>query len=186
MAQIKYTWNQKDILNWKLRLPEKALLKALSRAGNESIKAMRAEAKRKVREVSRIKASYLADKAFRLSYPYNMTALHNLVWEIDVSGREVPLGEYPSRQTKRGVSLEVMKGKRKVIAGAFIQPRKNGRKGVFKRPSKERYPMGHKLGPRVSDIVGRKAVVDAIMSRTKLVFERAMDRALTAELANIK
>jgi hypothetical protein len=49
---------------------------------------------------------------------------------VTASGKPIPLIEYDARQTKAGVSVKVMGG-RKLIKGAFIAQRMNGVSGVF-------------------------------------------------------
>jgi hypothetical protein len=48
------------------------------------------------------------------------TDLAGMTWVVNVSGEPVPLVAYPYRQTKQGVSVEVNRGKRTLLKGAFI------------------------------------------------------------------
>jgi hypothetical protein len=60
----------------------------------------------------------------------------SLTATVTASGRPIPLIGYGARQTAKGVSVDVLKG-RKVISHAFIATMPNGHKGVFIRPGKQ-------------------------------------------------
>jgi len=51
---------------------------------------------------------------------------------VVATGKPVPLIQYSARQTAKGVSVSVLKG-RKVIAGAFIATMPSGHRGVYVR-----------------------------------------------------
>lgn len=156
----------------------------MKKAGGDAIRAVRAQAKRGVRERVRLRAGYLADKAFPLTFPSG-TDLNSLAWRMDVSGREVPLGEYPRRQTRKGVSVEVQRGSRAVIESAFLAKGRASREGVFLRPTTKRYPMGHRLGPSVADSMVDGRVADAALLRGVGVLWSAFYRLLPLELDKI-
>lgn len=148
---MEITWESSSAAWLKEKRLQRALMAALKKAGGDGIRAARAEAKRRTRERVRIRAGYLADKALPLTFPRGATTVEGLEWVMRVSGRPVPLGEYPRRQTRKGVSVEVVKGRRMLIQHAFLATAKTGRKAVFLRPSSARYPMGHRLGLGVAD-----------------------------------
>lgn len=98
----------------------------------------------------------------------------NLTARVVAAGRPIALIQYGARQTAKGVSVEVLHG-RKSIAGAFIATMPNGHKGVFVRVgSKHKKVMknGHSIwsglpikelfGPSVPDGLASKAVQDAL------------------------
>lgn len=161
---------------------EKTIVRAAKRAGKEALKAMRAKAKQRIRERVAIRAGYLADKSFPLQQARGVI-LEDLEWTMLVSGDPVPLGEYPSRQTKKGVSVEVRKGHRSLIPSAFKAMRTKGQKstreGVFRRPGKERYPMGHRLGLRVSDTFADGQIATVALYRAAERFSEAFGHFLT-------
>jgi hypothetical protein len=151
MPDIHAEWSVADLAYWRSQVNARTLARALKRAGKDALKSMRADAKRRVRDRVRIRAGYLADKAFPLVNAMG-TDIDALEWRMKVSGAAVPLGEYPRRQLKAGVRVEVQKGKVKLIKSAFLAMTKRGRKGVFLREEGVgRYPMGHRLGLRTSD-----------------------------------
>jgi hypothetical protein len=177
---IRIRW-ERQALVWIHGHPQRAVARAAKRAGRDALRALRAEAKRSLRERTRIRAGYLAAAALPLRYAKGRL-IETMVWRMDVSGRAVPLGEYPRRQTKRGVSLEVRRGSRVLLQSAFLAKRKAGRDGVFLRPGKERYPMGHRLGMSVADSMRDGVVPRRALERGALVFSTAFGRLLKLEL----
>lgn len=165
-------------------ITRRALFNATRKAGRDAQKAMRAASKRGIRESTRIRAGYLADRAFPIP-PARGRKLADLVWRMPVSGREVPLGEYPRRQTRKGVSVEVQRGKRQTIKSAFLARSKSGRLGVFKRPTEKRYKMGHRLGLRVSDSMQDGRVPRFVLRRAEDVFTRGIERLFPLELRKL-
>jgi hypothetical protein len=175
-------WDQKALgVTKKI---DRAITSALSKAGGDSIRAARASAKREIRNTTRIKAKYLANKALPLTFPRGRKTINSLVWRMDVSGAAVPMGEYPRRKVKAGVSVEIKKGKRVLVKSAFLARTKTGVIGVFRRPSKERYPMGHLLTSRVSDIF--PSVEPRVSYRAQFVFRNAFARLLSLEIAKTR
>jgi hypothetical protein len=108
-----------------------------------------------------------------------------MVWRMPVSGREVPLGEYPRRQTKRGVSVEVRVGKRSLIKSAYLATARGGRKSVFLRPGKQRYPMGHLLGMSAADTMKDGWVPLWALTRGQEVLGSSFSRLFPLELAKL-
>jgi hypothetical protein len=180
---IELKWESRDLKVWRSKSVEKAITRALSKAGGDAIRALRAESKRQVRNSKRIRAGYLANKSLPLSFPKGVKEIGNLVWTMRVSGKPVPLGEFPRRQTRKGVTVEVNKGQRKLIAGAFLATNKSGRKGVFLRPTEARYPMGHRLGPNVAQTMDDKVMIHYIQLVAERRFKSSFDRLLSLELA---
>lgn len=187
MPDIEFVWDSRELSALQDGRISGALFRALKKAGGDAIRSVRAEAKRGTRQRVRIRAGYLADRALPLHYP-SARDISGLVWRMDVSGREVPLGEYPSRQTRRGVSVEVQRGKRVLMKSAFMARAKSngGRKSVFLRPTPQRYAMGHKLGMSVADSMADGKVPSAALSRASSIMSSAFGRLLQLELGKLK
>lgn len=185
MAEIVLQWTSGGIENFTERRVMAAVVRAMRKAGGDGIRAVRAASKRGVRERVRLRANYLADKALPLSFPSG-TDLNSLAWRMDVSGRAVPLGEYPRRQTRKGVSVEVQRGRRALIESAFLAKGRASREGVFLRPTEHRYPMGHRLGPSVADSMADGRVADAALLRGVGVMWSAFYRLLPLELDKLR
>ncbi len=155
---ISILWDTQDVARWSGLGVEKATARALKRAGGDAIKAMRAEGKRAVRERKKIRAGYLAEKSMPLTLPKG-NRIAGMEWTLRVSGKPVPLGEFPRRQMKAGVRVTVNVGKTKLIKSAFLAMTKSGRMGVFLRPTDARFPMGHKLGSNVAETFSDKPII---------------------------
>lgn len=160
---------------------DKALLSAVRKAGGDALRALRAESKRQTRNRTRIRAGYLANTSLPLKFAKGKD-LGDLAWTMGVSGKAVPLGEYPRRQTKRGVQVEIVKGQRRLIEHAFLANTRSGRQSVFLRPTKARYPMGHRLGMSVADTFKDGKIPQAAIDRAQLVFSSAFTRLYALEL----
>jgi hypothetical protein len=167
---------------------KRAVVGSMRKAGADALRVMRAESKRQIRLVRAIRAGYLTASAFPLTFAKG-NDLSSLVWRMGVSSSGVPLSQYPVRQTKRGVSVEVTRGSRKIIEGSFLAVASSseaGRKGVFLRPTSARYPMGHRLGPSVADNMKAKPVIPAVYRVVQRTFSRTFLRLLPIELAKVR
>lgn len=106
-------------------IEEKATVRALNRAGDQSVTA----ASREIRRVYNLSAGAaksqikVRDRA-RKGKPS---------FTIRIFGKRIPLIEFSARQTRAGVTVAVKKGARKLIPHAFIATMKSGHRGVFVR-----------------------------------------------------
>lgn len=104
---------------------------------------------------------------------YRATA-GSLTAKVVSSGRPVPLIKYGARQTGKGVSVDVLHG-RKLIAGAFIATMPSGHTGVYVRmgnrhkrvmkagkPAWSALPIKELFGPSVPDGLANQAVQEAL------------------------
>lgn len=101
---------------------------------------------------------------------------------VVANGRPIALINYSARQTSKGVTVAVQKG-RKLIPGAFIATMPSGHQGVFVRQpggkhrkvstkgkaSWHQLPIRELFGPSVPDGLANKAVQDALL---QLITER--------------
>ena len=101
---------------------------------------------------------------------------------VIASGRPIPLIKYTARQTSKGVTVNVQKG-RKLIAGAFIATMPSGHQGVYVREAGGKHrkvnargkaswhqlPIRELFGPSVPDGLANKAVQQTLV---QLVVER--------------
>lgn len=158
----------------------RAVRRALRKAGSNALRDMRAEASKRVRTRKRIKAG-IVRKALHLRRPRNVD-LDGGEWTIDVSGAPVPLSAYPHRQTKRGVSVEVNRGKRTLIPRAFIATMASGHRGVFIRRGAARLPIEERLGSRPVDALLHKGEAEAVATRGARALLATFTRLLPLEL----
>jgi hypothetical protein len=80
------------------------------------------------------------------------------------------------------VSVEVNRGKRTLIPGAFIATMPNGHKGVFKRLGKGRLPIKELLGSRPVDALLHEGETDAVAARGGKSFDETFQRVLPLEI----
>lgn len=157
---------------------------ATVRALNKMADQVKVQSAREVRDagytlkVSEIKR---AMKVLRAA-PGNMRAT------VVASGKPIPLINYGARQTAKGVSVSVLKG-RKVIAGAFIATMPSGHKGVFVREPGAKHkkvgkgsqaswhalPIRELYGPSIPDGLANKAVQAALLSLIEDKFPKLLE-----------
>lgn len=156
-----------------------AIRRALSKAGSTALRDMKSEASRRIRQRKRLKVA-IVNKAFRLRRPRG-NEMDGGEWGLDVSGKAVPLIAYGPRQTKKGVSVEVNRGKRTLIKGAFVATSK-GVKSVFMRKGSERLPIKALMGSRPVDALLHAGEADGVQQRGARSFGDTFNRLLPLEL----
>lgn len=181
--QLEITWDRGQLAPFKDRGLERALVATLSKSGRDAIRALKAESSRVVRARKRLKVKRV-NAALPLTFPKGRD-ISDLVWRMDVSGEAVRVVDYPHRQTRKGVSVAINVGKRKLIKGAFLATMKSGHRGVFKREGKARLPIDELFSTRVSDVFGDAGMIPAVQERAQLVFSQTFDRVLPLELRKL-
>lgn len=182
---LTLNWDSRDIGVWRDRKVEKAVVRALSKAGGDALRAMKTASSRALRQRKRFKAGRVS-KALPIFYPQNKQDISQLVWTMQVSGRPVPLIEFPHRQTKRGVTVSVNAGRSpQLVKGAFIARMKSGHEGIFRRRGEKRLPIDEAFSTRISDVFEDSGMVPAVFARTQQVFRSSFDRLLPLEFAKL-
>lgn len=152
------------------------------KSARTSARDMRSEATKQVRASKRIKARAVR-KAIVMRRPKgNLDAMN---WGVDVRGGKTRLIDYPARQTKKGVSVEINRGHRVLIKGAFITVM-GGHKGVFMRKGKARLPVKELLGTRALDVLKSRRAKRAVTRRGRDSFNSTFDRLLPIEMEKAK
>jgi hypothetical protein len=118
-----------------LLLQKKEASKILSQAINKTLPGVRTDAVQEIYDVLALTKTairkYMTIKKY--AKPTDMTGI------FDVTSKPIPLINYQATQTKKGVSVRVLRaGSKSLIKHAFIATMKSGHKGVFWR--KERWP----------------------------------------------
>jgi hypothetical protein len=197
-TEITVEWDSRDLAELgvgaraagyktKLGIGLYALERALGKAGSEAARAMKAESSRIIRSRKQMRVAAV-NRALPLTFPTSKE-ITRLAWRMDVAGGVVPVAAYPHRQTKKGVSVQINKGTRRLIQHAFIATMKSGHLGVFMRDGRFGRNNNSKLEriseaytTRVSDVFADAGMVPAVMDRTQKVFGRAFHRLMKAEL----
>jgi hypothetical protein len=159
---------------------KRAVVRALRKAGSTALRDMRSEASKRIRARKRIKASYIG-RALTLTRAKG-TDIEAMAWSVRVSGAPVPLVAYPHRQTAKGVSVEVNRGKRTLVKGAFVATMRNGHVGVFRRRGKARLPIDELRGSRPVDALLHAGEAQAVADRGGASFGATFRRVLPGEL----
>lgn len=177
---VSVQWDRSQIAALETGPLKSALKRALRKAGATALRDMRAEANKRIRARKRIKISYIS-RALSLGKPSG-SDISSFAWSLNVSGEPVPLTAYPFRQTKKGVSVEVNRGKRTLVKGSFVATMASGHKGVFQRKGKARLPIRELMGSRPVDALLHKGEADGVADRGGKSFEATFLRVLPLEI----
>lgn len=176
---IDVTWDrgQLAVLEGKLK---GAVRRALGKAGSTALRDMGSEASKRIRERKRIKPAYIKE-ALTLIRPKGGD-IGDMAWTLKVSGKAVPLVAYPHRQVKKGVSVEVNRGKRTIVKGAFVATMRSRHEGVFRRVGKARLPIKELLGSRPLDALMHEGEAQAVADRGSRSFSETFRRLAPLEI----
>ena len=148
-----------------VEMRERAVVSAL----NKTVQQARTAASREIRAAGyNVKASEIK-KALRMARASSGRLFASLI----ASGRPIPLMAFGARGTRKGVSVNVLNG-RKVLDGAFIAKMRNGKTGVFvregarqKRTKANKWadlPIKHLFGPSIPAAMANAKVQAALVS----------------------
>lgn len=173
---------------------EKLVLTAAKRAGVDALRAMRAEASRQIRTTKNLKVGAIGKRIT------TSVSKRDLSWTVRASGEAMPIGAFggvrqvgtPGRAAqgarkkssrrggRGGVTVEINKGSRKFIPGAFIATMKSGHRGVFRREHrKTRLPINELFTTTVADAF--RDAIPFIAARGQEVFTRAFQRNMRSK-----
>lgn len=176
------TWDTKALRGLETPRMTAAIARAVRKAAATSLRDMRSEASKRVRARKRLRAG-IVHKAIHLKRPRISTrSIDGADWGLNISGKAVSLAQYPHRQTKRGVSVEVNKGKRTLVKSAFITTLKSGRRGIWVREGKARLPIRELLGSRPVDALLHEGEAEGVQERGRASFASTFARMLPIEL----
>lgn len=180
MIAISATFDKSGLFAIEPGAVKRAMIRALRKAGATGQRDMRSEANKRIRARKRISSKYIT-RAMKLrrsggSDPSAMS------WALELSGDPVPLIAYPHRQTKKGVSVEVNRGKRTVVRGSFVATMVSGHEGVFRRRGPQRLPIQELLGSRPVDALLHEGEAEAVGARGARSLAATFARLLPIEL----
>jgi hypothetical protein len=177
---VDVKWDKSGIAALETGPLKRALVRALKKAGATALRDMRSEASKRIRARKRIRPRYITRAlTLRRARGGDVAAMS---WALDVDGAPVPLVAYPHRQTRKGVSVEVNKGKRTLVKGSFVATMKSGHKGVFRRRGDARLPIDELRGSRPVDALLHKGEADAVADRGGQSFAATFVRVLPLEI----
>lgn len=181
---VNVKWDRSQIAALETGPLKGALRRALRKAGATALRDMRAEASKRIRARKRIKGRYIT-RALTLRRAKG-SDIAGMEWAVDVSGEPVPLVAYPHRQTKKGASVEVNRGKRTLVKGSFVATMKSGHQGVFRRSGKARLPIEELRGSRPVDALMHEGEANAVAERGGRSFSSTFTRVLPLEIGKGK
>lgn len=146
---------------------------AAARALNRSMASVQTAA---VRDVAA--DLHIAQKDVRRGFSLERATASTLLARLVVTGRRLPLLAFRARQTQRGVSYDLGRG-RKVAGGAFIATMRSGHVGVFRRRAARRLPILELFGPSLPRVFTAAKLAAA---RLRLA-EELMRKNLAHEIA---
>lgn len=177
---LSVQWDRSQIAAMQEGPLRAALKRALRKAGATALRDMRSEASKRIRQRKRIRPKYIT-RALTLRRAKGGD-ISRLEWAVDVSGEPVPLVAYPHRQTAKGVSVEVNRGKRTLVKGAFVATMKNTHEGVFRRRGKQRLPIDELRGSRPVDALLHEGEAQGVAHRGGESFGETFIRVLPLEI----
>lgn len=180
MSIVSVKWDKQGITSLEPGPLKRATVRALRKAGSTALRDMRSESSKRIRQRKRIKASYIG-QALRLRRPKG-SDIASMTWAVEVSGDPVPLIAYPHRAVSRGVSVEVNRGKRTLIPGAFVAAMRSGHEGIFKRRGRARLPIDELRGSRPVDALLHRGEAQGVAERGARSFAATFRRVLPIEV----
>lgn len=173
-VEIKYNRKQLRSITQQLQTMPKKIPTVMMRGINRTIKpALSETAKRLAGEVNITKA------AVRKRIVLSKATKRDWRATLRISRRRIRLIDWKARQTKKGVSYSIERGKRVMVPGSFIatvlasEPQ-GEHKGVFKRVGATQFPIVQLRGPSLGEVFkDAPMIVQQVMGFTgkKLVVE---------------
>lgn len=127
MVRINVSLAQKQVAELTRKLSPAQLALAQSRSLNRAIEQTKTATSREIRTVYAIPATGLSKRM-----PIKRSTRADLSAELRAESRPLPIQDFKPRQVRKGVSVAITKGNRKVITSAFIRTIGN-KTGVFAR-----------------------------------------------------
>lgn len=172
MITISVSSNARELAN-QVNLDAAEIRKATYRSLNRAADGLKTDASRKIRERYTI-----TNKALSPAFYIRRATWYELAAVVSASGRPLPLIGFAARQVKRGVSVAVKKGGRKILAGSFIARMPSGHVGVFMRKGAKRLPIAEKFSVSVPGMFGAKEVQAVLADLVTDRFSKAMEQNL--------
>ena len=144
---------------------------AMVRAVNRAVDTAQTVGNAKIRESYNLKAGVVRTAMTKKRAHRGMAGGARGV--LIVGGNPIGLIDFDARQTRRGVTVRIKKGNgRKVLSTAFIATTKAGYRGVFRRTTKDRYPIKNLRSVSIPQTFINRIVIQAVDAATMESFER--------------
>jgi hypothetical protein len=148
--------------------------RVLGRVLNRTATGVRTDVSRHIRSILNVRAQ---DVNKRLSI--RRAARGEGTADIVIGARGLPLLAFGARQTRKGVSVKVLRrGGRKLVRGAFIATMKSGHRGVFVRRGAKALPIDERFGEMPAQTILRPNVIAEVSEKARARFERELAHEL--------
>lgn len=161
-------------------IDSQGVARATSRALNQAARQTNTEASKRIRQKRNLKARTIKRQlSIRKASPTRRRA------SVVASGRAISLKEYGARRKvvtrngKRyqGATVEVDRGKRELVAGAFFGPGGH----LYKRKGKARTPIRKLWGPSLPSTFLRDEIVAAMRGKVRAKYPGLLEHELRRE-----
>lgn len=159
----------------------RAMRATMKKAGRDAARDMRSASVKQVRARKRLKAAAVR-KATRVQRKTSGSNTASWAWGVEFDDTRIPASAYPHRQTKRGVTLSINRGRPTRVKSAFIARMASGHRGVYKRRDKARLPIDEQFGSRPIDAIRHAGEIDQVQARGLQSFDATFARVLPLEI----
>lgn len=183
MMKLDVRLDLKEVQKYLTDVQRKRVPRAASRAINKTLTNVRTEASKQIRQKRALKAGVV-----RQAMSIVRATVARLAGSLNASGRPIPLREYAARRTKKGVTVKVTPGARKLVTHqgnkGFIVDRIGGH--VFAREGKQRLPIKKLYGPSIPATFLKEKVVAAMHRVAGANWPKRFAEELRHELSKIR
>ena len=178
--EVDVRFETKEVSRFLRYIDSEGVARATSRALNQAARQTNTEASKRIRQKRNLKARTIKRQlSIRRASPTRRRAF------VVASGRAISLKEYGARRKiirrdgKRylGVTVEVNRGRRDLVAGAFFGPGGH----LYRRKGKARTPIRKLWGPSLPATFLRDEVVAAMRGRVRAKYPGLLDHELRRE-----
>lgn len=188
--QISLQSNIDQVRRRLTRVQRQVIPQAAARALNRVARQAHTQMAREVAGSYAIKVGD-AKKAIRVT---RTAGRHSLTAVLTAAGSRLPLMQFRARQTRRGVTVMVRRGERKLVRGAFVATMKSGHTGVFARgrygpggfqPAKPRLPITELTTLSVPGALGQREIQQRIRQFIAKKFEERFAHEIRHALSRL-
>lgn len=149
----------KEVQKYLTDVQKKKVPTAAARALNKTIGNVRTQSSKSIREERALSA-----KVVKEALTVQRASKAKLVASLTASGRPIPLREYQARQGKKGVTVKVSPGGRKLVVHAGNKAFEVGKFGqhIYAREGKGRLPIKKLYGPSIPSTFIKEKVIAAL------------------------
>lgn len=177
-SKVKVRVNIDNRLKERLETMKKSgANKAATRAINTSMRSTAAEAAKIISQDYNIKSSDIKKIIkFKFAKGADISGL------LTAKSRPVSLLMYKARQIRKGLSVAVRRGARKVIESGFVAKMRSGYNSTWKRVGKKRLPIKEQLGPTIPFLMNSDEYADSLQQYAKDNLVKNLKREINYEL----